>query len=44
MFDMDAYIKAVVDQAPPPSPDQLARLRLILCGSKTKEEGADVAA
>jgi len=44
MLDMDAYVKAVVDQAPPPSPEQLARLRLILCGSQIPEEGADVAA
>lgn len=44
MIDMDAHVKAVVDQAPPPSPEQIAHLRLILCGSKTKEVGADVAA
>ncbi|MFI7134199.1 hypothetical protein ACIBQ1_51635 [Nonomuraea sp. NPDC050153] len=44
MFDMHAYVKAVVDQAPPPSHEQLARLRLILVGSQISEEGADVAA
>lgn len=41
---MQAYVKAVVDQAPPPSPEQLARLRLILCGSTTSVENADAAA
>lgn len=44
MIDMDAYVKAVVDEAPPLSPEQIARLRVILCGSKTKEEAADEAA
>ncbi|MBB6351873.1 hypothetical protein FHU36_008456 [Nonomuraea muscovyensis] len=44
MLDMQAFVKAVVDQAPPPSREQLARLRLILCGSRSNEEGADVAA
>lgn len=45
LLDMDAYVKAVVDQAPPPCSEQLARLRLILCGSsRTNEEAADVAA
>lgn len=44
MIDMDAYIKAVVDQAPPPSPEQIARLRLILCGSRTDEGGVNAAA
>lgn len=44
MFDMDAHVKALVDQAPQPSPEQIARLRLILCGSQITEEGANVAA
>jgi hypothetical protein len=43
MIDMDAYVKAVVDQAPPPSADQIARLRLILMGSLTQGEKADAA-
>lgn len=44
MIDMQAHVRSVVDQAPPPSPEQIARLRLILCGSLPKEESADVAA
>ncbi|MEV4183093.1 hypothetical protein AB0J28_16845 [Streptosporangium canum] len=43
---MAAHIRAVVDMAPPPSPEQIARIRLILLGStaEIKGEGADVAA
>ncbi|GGO83456.1 hypothetical protein [Nonomuraea cavernae] len=44
MFDMAAHVKALVDQAPPPTPEQIARLRLILMGSEIKGEGVDVAA
>ncbi|WP_281284111.1 hypothetical protein [Nonomuraea deserti] len=43
MFDMAAHVKTLVDQAPQPSPEQIARLRLILCGSHMKEEGANAA-
>jgi hypothetical protein len=44
VIDMDAHVKAIVDQAPPPTPEQIARLRLILCGSQIKEARADEAA
>lgn len=42
-MDMDAYVRALVDQAPPPSAEQIARLRLILSGSQIREEGENAA-
>jgi hypothetical protein len=41
---MDQHMQALVDAAPPPSPEQIARLRLIFSGVITKGEGADAAA
>lgn len=32
MIDINAHVRAVVDAAPPPTADQVARIRLILWG------------
>jgi hypothetical protein len=53
MIDIQAHIKALVAAAPPPSPEQINRLRLIFWGTplrtftvepSTFTGGADVAA
>lgn len=44
MISIEAHIRAVVGQAPPPTAEQIARLRLILSGSVQREEAADEAA
>lgn len=37
MIDMEAHIRAVVDSAPPPTPEQIARIQLIIAGPRPGE-------
>ncbi|WP_260617438.1 MULTISPECIES: hypothetical protein [unclassified Microbispora] len=42
MIDMEAHIRAVVRELGPPTPEQIARLRLIFAGASV-QEAADAA-
>ncbi|MEU8276488.1 hypothetical protein ACFYOK_35960 [Microbispora bryophytorum] len=44
MIDIEAHVRAVVQDLGAPTPDQIARLRLILTGWQSTEETTDAAA